>query len=166
MKRLFSTFLVMGVLLSGSTGIQGQEVQDDNSSLDIRNDVIYGGDQESNQIDHYDSRSDLFLEKNNEQSRAIQKKKRDHLEAIDERLFQTDTAEYIPAVAPSSGSGLFSEDYVTAEFIAMTQSEESSNWSTVFFWSALTFGGLGILVLGWILGRRFSRLFTGDKEWL
>ena len=73
-KKILSVFHLF-IVLTGLVLTHNLVFADDKSSLEIHNDVIYGGDQEQKQYEHYENKTDLFFEKKEEQIRTLNKRK-------------------------------------------------------------------------------------------
>ena len=74
-KKILSVFHLF-IVLTGLVLTHNLVFADDKSSLEIHNDVIYGGDQEQKQYEHYENKTDLFfLKRKKNKIRTLNKRK-------------------------------------------------------------------------------------------
>ena len=85
-NKITITFYTLLVIIGLAITIE-PAFADDKSSLEIHNDVIYGGDQEQKQYEYYGNQADLFLGKMEEQNKAFKKEeKRQFKELTDKKV--------------------------------------------------------------------------------
>lgn len=155
----FSTLVViMGFFLTGNLVFA-----EDKSSLEIHNDVIYGGNQEQKQYEYYENKADLFLEKKEEQNEDFKKQEKQHLDELTDKMFQNKWNQ--EETDTSSKDSLFQSNYSVPEFVTNNSEDTSDSFLKVFLGGLLLLGAILILFIGWKLGRVFSNFQRHNKEW-
>ena len=85
-KKILSVFHLF-IVLTGLVLTHNLVFADDKSSLEIHNDVIYGGDQEQKQYEHYENKTGLFVEKKEEQNKDLKQKESSYLNELTDKVF-------------------------------------------------------------------------------
>ena len=159
-KKIISVFHLF-IVLTGLVLTHNLVFADDKSSLEIHNDVIYGGDQEQKQYEHYENKTDLFFEKKEEQNKDLKQKESSYLNELTDKVFQDDWGHKKES---SSKDILFQSDYSVPEFILNALEDSSHSWIKIFFGSLFLLGGTLIAFIGWRLGKVFSDFQLKNKE--
>jgi len=84
-NKITITFYTLLVIIGLAITIESA-FADDKSSLEIHNDVIYGGDQEQKQYEYYGNQADLFLGKKEEQNKAFKKEEKRQFNELTDNL--------------------------------------------------------------------------------
>lgn len=135
---------------------------DDKSSLEIHNDVIYGGDQEQKQYEYYGNQPDLFLGKKEEQNEAFKKEEKHQLNELTDKMFREEWNQN-KSDAPSKDQ-LFQANYSFPELITNDSEDTSDSLIKIFYGSLLFLGSTLIVFIGWKLGNVFSNFQLQKKE--
>ena len=151
-NKITITFYTLLVIIGLSITIESV-FADDNSSLEIHNDVIYGGDQEQKQYEYYGNQADLFLGKKEE--------KRQFNELTD-KMFREEWNQK-KSDAPSKDQ-LFQANYSFPEFITNDSEDTSDSLIKALYASLLLLGSTLIVFIGWKLGNVFSNFQLQNKE--
>ena len=151
-NKITITFYTLLVIIGLAITIE-PAFADDKSSLEIHNDVIYGGDQEQKQYEYYGNQADLFLGKKEE--------KRQFNELTD-KMFREEWNQN-KSDAPSKDQ-LFQANYSFPEFITNDSEDTSDSLIKALYTSLLLLGSTLIVFIGWKLGSVFSNFQLQNKE--
>ena len=149
-NKITITFYTLLVIIGLSITIESV-FADDNSSLEIHNDVIYGGDQEQKQYEYYGNQADLFLGKKERQ-----------FNELTDKMFREEWNQN-KSDAPSKDQ-LFQANYSFPEFITNDSEDTSDSLIKALYASLLLLGSSLIVFIGWKLGNVFSNFQLQNKE--
>ena len=160
-NKITITFYTLLVIIGLSITIESV-FADDNSSLEIHNDVIYGGDQEQKQYGCYGNQADLFLGKREEQNKAFKKEEKRQFNELTDKMFREEWNQK-KSDAPSKDQ-LFQANYSFPEFITNDSEDTSDSLIKALYASLLLLGSTLIVFIGWKLGNVFSNFQLQNKE--
>ncbi|MFK4322882.1 type VII secretion protein EssA [Bacillus sp. RC145] len=165
-KMIKPKFLVFSLLISFCvtnlfTSFSSLAYAED-GKLTIHNNVIY---EKENHKNNYSVTGieDLFLKDKNTKNKELEKENRKSTSGIKEKLFLiAESVEKKPQ--DTITKQLFSKDYQASNENEATVEDTNYEIPRWTFWILLSMGVIGILILGWLLGKRFSNLFIRKKE--
>ena len=160
-NKITITFYTLLVIIGLSITIESV-FADDNSSLEIHNDVIYGGDQEQKQYEYYGNQADLFLGKKEEQNKAFNKDEKRQFDELSGTMVGGEWNQN-KSDAPSKDQ-LFQANYSFPEFITNDSEDTSDSLIKALYASLLLLGSSLIVFIGWKLGNVFSNFQLQNKE--
>ena len=133
-NKITITFYTLLVIIGLAITIESA-FADDKSSLEIHNDVIYGGDQEQKQYEYYGNQADLFLGKKEEQNKAFKKEEKRQFNELTDKMFREEWNQ-----------------------------NKSDSLIKALYTSLLLLGSTLIVFIGWKLGSVFSNFQLQNKE--
>lgn len=130
--------------------------------LTIHNNVIYEKENHKNQNSATEI-GDLFLKDKNTKNKELEKENIKSISSIKEKIFLTnESVEKKPQ--DTITKQLFSKDYKATDENEVSVKHTNYEIPRWVFWILLSIGVTGMLILGWLLGKRFSKLFIRKKE--
>ncbi|MGG2017832.1 type VII secretion protein EssA [Bacillus sp. S10(2024)] len=130
--------------------------------LTIHNNVIYEKESDKNK-NSVTGIEDLFLKDKNTKNKELEKENIKSISSIKETVFLNDNpVEKKPQ--DTITKKLFSKDYKASNENEATVEHANYELPRWTFLILLIIGVTGMLILGWLLGKRFSNLFIRKKE--